>query len=212
MSTTNGRKSDAEPNAAGSPIPIEEPRIRRAIFSGEPEVVIRGVVQSVSPAEALGRPSYWAEMIPDVRPERALILGLGAGTIAALLTQRFGPLPITGVDLNPRIVETGYEVCGLAGVDLTFVQADAFEFVETADARYDYIAVDLYVGGDLATGVFHKPFLRRLKALTGPRGTVAFNIIRTRRYERQMTRLHELFATVTTSSAGLNVVAFCRTA
>ncbi|HEX2171061.1 MAG TPA: hypothetical protein VHL09_01275 [Dehalococcoidia bacterium] len=167
-------------------------------------------MQSVSPEEALGRTSYWAAMIPDVRPERALILGLGAGTVAALLTRRFGRLPIEGVDLNPKIVEAGYQVCGLGNTDLTIHYEDAFDFVARAGGRYDYIAVDLYTGSELAQGVFSKPFLRRLKRLAGPRGVVAINIIRTRRFDRQMARLREVFAVVDTAEAGLNVVATCR--
>ena len=37
-------------------------------------------------------------MLPQERPSNVLILGLGGGTIAQFLTQRWGPLPITGVE------------------------------------------------------------------------------------------------------------------
>ena len=199
------------PSQPGAPeLPREEPRLHRSPRSGELEVVIRGVVQSVSPAEALGRPSYWAAMIPDAKPEQALILGLGAGTIAALLTQRFGPMPIVGVDLHPEIVELGYHVFGLDGTNLTVRIADAFEFVRTANGRYDYIAVDLYQGGEIARGVFSKTFLKKLKRLAGPHGLVVVNIILTRCFDRQMNRLREIFPLVETAEAGLNVVAKCR--
>lgn len=206
LSTPAGQPPEA---AAPAPEP-EHPRIHQSPFSGEPEVILRGVVQSVSPEEALGRTSYWATMVPDARPDRALILGFGAGTIAALLTRRFGPIPIEGVDLNPKIVEVGYAICGLAEANLTIHYEDAFAFVDRAQGHYDYVGVDLYLGGELVQGVFAKTFLRRLKRLAGPRGTVAFNIIRTRRYDRQMARLHEIFPVVETAEAGLNVVAKCR--
>ena len=206
---------DESPPTAGQRIgeaSPAEPRLHRSALSGELEVSIDGVVQSVSPAEALGRPSYWAAMIPDAKPRQALILGFGAGTIAALLTQRFGPIPITGVDVNPRIVELGHQIYRLEDANLTIRIADAFEFVNATTGRYDYIAVDLYLGGEIVRRVFTKPVLKRLKRMAGPQGTVAVNIIRTRRLDRQLALLREIFPVVETAEAGLNVVAKCRPA
>ena len=208
-------KHDEAPPAASetaATAPPAEPRVRRSALSGELEVSIDGVVQSVSPAEALGRPSYWAAMIPDAKPQRALILGMGAGTIAALLTQRFGPIPITGVDINPAIVNLGYQIYGLDAANLTVRIEDAFEFLTATSARYDYIAVDLYLGGEIVRRVFTKSVLKRIKRLAGPRGIVAVNIIRTRRLDRQLGLLREIFPVVETAEAGLNVVAKCRSA
>ena len=192
--------------------PLAEPLLHRSAQSGELYVSINGVIQSVSPAEALSQPTSWAAMIPDAKPHQVLILGLGAGTIAALLTQRFGPIPITGVDVNPRIVELGHQIYRLEEADLTVRVGDAFEFVKAATDRYDYIVVDLYLGGEIARHVFTKTFLKRLKRLAGPNGTVAVNIRRSSRLDRQLALLSEIFPVVETAEVGLNVVAKCRPA
>jgi len=123
---------------------------RRALF-------VDGVVQSVDPDDAAS--GYWNAMIPDDRPASALLLGVGGGTIAQLLTRKFGPLPITGVDESSDVLEVAREQFGLTLPDLTLVQADAFVYVHHTEDRFDFIAVDLYrgnrlVGGVLALAVF----------------------------------------------------------
>src|SRR5947209_4224427 len=85
-----------------------EPRASR-VWIGEDEgqtaLLIDGVVQSVVVTDGPLGPGYWPLMVPDVRPRRALILGMGGGTIAHLLMRRFGVLPIIGIDIDPRVVQ-----------------------------------------------------------------------------------------------------------
>jgi hypothetical protein len=63
---------------------------------------VGGVIQSVG-VDASHIPDVWDAMLPQERPASALILGLGGGTIATLMTRRWGPLPIIGVERDPAI-------------------------------------------------------------------------------------------------------------
>src|SRR5438270_2141889 len=75
--------------------------------AGRAALLVDGVVQSISPEDGLTSGGYWAAMVPSIRPSRALILGLGGGTLARLLLARWGDsLRIVGVDDDPSIVET----------------------------------------------------------------------------------------------------------
>src|SRR5262249_29787731 len=74
------------------------PRVRVAEDEGQRALLVDGVVQSVAVEGPVLGPGYWPAMLPDARPRRALLLGLGAGTIAHLLVRRFGPVAMVGVE------------------------------------------------------------------------------------------------------------------
>src|SRR6185437_684947 len=58
---------------------------------------VGGDIQSIG-VDACYQADIWDALLPHNQPANALILGLGGGTVAHLMTQRFGPLPITGVE------------------------------------------------------------------------------------------------------------------
>ncbi len=173
-------------------------------------LTVDGVVQSVQPGTRRSDGGYWRAMLPDRRPASALILGLGGGTLAALLQARFGALRIVGVDHDPLMPELGRLRLGLDRVEVEVVEADAFDFVERCAEQFDYIAVDLYTGARLESGVLRKPFLRRLAALLTPRGVVAFNLFTDRRLPRRLARLDRVLPISYCATLGENVVLHCR--
>ena len=111
---------------------------------GWPVLVVDGVVQSVHPDLAAG--GYWAAMLPEVRPHRALLLGFGGGTLAHLLVRRFGAFAIVGVDHNPEMLAAGRRAFGLPPAGVQLVVADALTFVDGCPGRFDFVAVELSMG------------------------------------------------------------------
>src|SRR6476660_2731631 len=88
---------------------------------GRLALFVDGVVQSVA-AEGREVEGYWAALLPSVRPRRALVLGLGGGTVVHLLRRRFGELAVVGVDDDGEVLalaraELGLEQPGLAVVE-----------------------------------------------------------------------------------------------
>jgi len=60
-------------------------------YDGRTALLIDGVVQSLDPGDGTEDVNgYWPALIPEYRPERTLLLGLGGGTVARLLLRRFG--------------------------------------------------------------------------------------------------------------------------
>lgn len=131
-------------------------------------------------------------MLPDQPPGSALLLGLGGGTVARLLAQRFGPTAITGVDESAAMLALAAEF-GAPLPELRLVQCDAFAFVHQDTARYGFIAVDLYRANRLARGVLALPFLRALAARLEPGGTVAYNLFRDFYLDDRVARLERVF-------------------
>jgi spermidine synthase len=187
--------ASAPPAAAAAPV-LGQSGGRRALL-------VDGVVQSVAVEDAAS--GYWQAMVPDNPPASALLLGLGGGTIAHLLVQRFGPLALTGVEESAGILDAA-AAFDLGTLPLHVVVGDAFAFVHGSDARFDYIAVDLYRGNHLVRGVLALPFLRALAARLQPDGTVAYNLFNDASFAPRVARLERVFDRVRVTEVGANAV------
>ncbi len=178
---------------------------------GRLELIVDGVVQSVAvPGLDVGR-GYWPAMLPDERPRSALILGLGGGTIAHLLTLRFGPLPIVSVDDDEEVLALGRERFGLGELsNLCVVVGDVYAFAAACQDRFDYVAVDLFRAGVIPREVTATPFLRDVARLLTPQGVAVFNLARDRRAATRLHRLAKVFAVEKRILAGFNLVVHCR--
>ncbi len=176
---------------------------------------VGGVVQSVSVPEAgvegldtdvSGEPKpgpgggYWGLMLPPGCPRRALLLGLGGGTVAALLARRCPNVEITGVERDPSVLAVARSMLGLDTVPrLQVVQADAFEWVAEHAATepgtsYDLICLDLFNAGRLVPGALAEPFLRQIAALLAAGGTLTVNLMVTAQTPNQIARVERVFA------------------
>lgn len=176
---------------------------------------VGGVVQSVSvpnrhggeyedaPAQNGPRPApgggYWGLMLPAGCPRRALILGLGAGTVAHLLAGRCPGVRITGVERDAEVLAVARAEFDLDAIPhLEVIEADAFAWVEAASAAspgvYDLVCLDLFEAGRLALGTLATPFLRQIAALLAPGGTLTVNLMVTARTPDQLHRIQRVFA------------------
>lgn len=83
--------------------------------------------------------------VPTV-DDRLLLIGLAAGTVSELYTNIYGPLPITGVELDPQIIEVGQTYFGMNQPNLTPIAADGRAWLtqQPDSATWDIIAVDAY--------------------------------------------------------------------
>ena len=109
---------------------------------------VGGVVQSVSvpgpdeagadpiPIRDAGEPrpgpggGYWGLLLPAQCPRRALLLGLGGGTVAHLLARRCPEAQITGIEREAEVLAVARAQFGLDDLpQLTVIEADAFTWV-----------------------------------------------------------------------------------
>jgi len=186
------------------------PHLLIAEDEGRRALIVDGAVQSVAPEDGHRGSGYWAAMIPSVRPARALVLGLGAGTVVHLLTRRFGAIPIVAVDDDPEVVELARAEFDLDLANLEIVIDDAFAYVRDCHERFGLVLVDLYHGAQPAPGLVSHPFLTGLKGLLVPRGQIVFNLYGSYLTPKRVARLNSSFRTVTTIDAGANRIVFCR--
>ena len=186
------------------------PGVRIGEDGGRAALLVDGVVQSISPQDGLSVGGYWAAMLPDERPRRVLILGLGGGTLASLLRARWGELRMVGVDDDPAILGVAREAGWLPTHGLDIVVCDAFEFVQTCHERFDYVAVDLFRGPRMPGRIFGKPFLRRVRSLLEPHGWLAVNLFRDRQQGDRVNRIALFFDVRGQIQVGGNVIDHAR--
>lgn len=112
--------------------------------------------------------------ISDV--ENLAIVGLAGGTLARQATQIFGPIPIDGYEIDPRIIEVGYDYFDMDLPNLTAIAEDGRIGLNRSDERYSIIALDAYrppyIPWHLTTVEFFETVLDHLK----DDGVVAINV------------------------------------
>jgi spermidine synthase len=186
----------------------------RRVWIGEDEgqtaLLIDGVVQSVYVPEGPLGPGYWPFMLPESRPSRALILGVGGGTIIHLLHRRFGPVPTLGIEIDPEVIHLARHAFGLDTPSVEIREADAFAYVQDTSERFDYIAVDLFSGGKIPGTIFMLPFVRAVKRALTPGGVAAWNFFDDYRRTSRVQRLEKVFPRVTVLESSDNIVVHCR--
>jgi spermidine synthase len=177
---------------------------------GQVALLVDGVVQPVLVDDGPFGSGYWPFMLPDTRPNRALILGLGGGTIAHLLLRRFGAVSITGVERDPRVIRLARSAFGIELPDVEIVEGDAFQLVDELTGPYGYIAVDLFASDAIPRQIFTRPFLKRIRSLLTPGGMAAINFFHDRRAPDRIRRIEQVFPRVEAVNCRENIVARCR--
>ena len=103
-----------------------------------------------------------------------LILGLGGGSVAKVIRKYWPDVIITGVDIDPKMVELGKKYLGLDDLGVKIVITDAEIFLATK-SKFDLICIDLYVGDKYPDKFESEKFITLVKKTLSPKGIAVFN-------------------------------------
>ncbi len=121
-----------------------------------------------------------------------LVLGVAGGNVIRLLRRTFPTAKITGVDIDPVMIDIGIKYFKIDKIpDFKIVNADAGEFVNSNKSHFDLIIVDIFFGrvsSDLTT---QNKFLDKLKSIINPDGRVIINYLRELEYAGKSDRLSD---------------------
>jgi len=125
-------------------------------------------------AEALRRVGIRARA-----PRSVLLLGLGAGSVVALLRRTHAiEAPIVAVECDAEVLRLAEQYFGLARWRaLEVVMKDALEFVRDDPRTFDLVVVDLFVDARVPRPCREAPFLRALRQRLANGGLLLFNTI-----------------------------------
>jgi len=95
----------------------------------------------------------WRDTLKEIKNlkleiKNCLILGLGGGSAATLVQKYWPNSKITGVDIDPIMVEMGKKYMGLTGVEAIIEDAEKFLLTisrQPSTIKYDLVLVDTYL-------------------------------------------------------------------
>ena len=138
-----------------------------------------GLTQSGGIVEAI-----WKSTLRKVRHSlptvhHSLILGLGGGTVAKLIRKNWPEARITGVDIDPVMVELGKKYLGMGKYDVDIQITDALRFLTNHQSPitnyFDFVIVDLYNGDQFPEKFGELGFLNKVKGSLLKNGVAVFN-------------------------------------
>ncbi len=119
----------------------------------------------------------WQNFVPP-RASEILILGLGGGSLVKLLTNFFPNAKITGIEIDPLMVNLGKKFLNLSqNKNLIIKIIDANHYVENTKEKYDLIFVDSYIGEKVPETLQTETFLKNLKKILKINGMIIFNCL-----------------------------------
>jgi len=157
----------------------------------ERQLLVNGVRQSINYDAPGIENRYWGQVVQQLHPSgvatpdgwmRALILGLGGGTVVHLLAQKFPGIKIDTVEVDPVIVEIAKKFFDLGKISgLNIICADADDVIQNLKSyklqatSYDLVLSDLYCGSKFPEKFAREDFICGVKSLLAPAGLAIFN-------------------------------------
>ena len=140
-------------------------------------IQVEGLTQSGGIIESMWKGTL--KKINKKEIKNCLILGLGGGTVAKLIGKHWPKANITGVDIDPVMVELGKRYLGLGGNSINVVIGDAYKYLtqngKIKTKSYNLVIVDLYCGYEYPKKFEKEDFLKLIFKLLSPEGVVIFN-------------------------------------
>lgn len=148
---------------------------------GVRRLVAQGYTQSRSLDDVGKTNHYWdrfRENLPQISNDSTvLILGLGGGTIAEILKNKYDSLKIKGVEIDPIIVELGKKYFYLDDKSIDIVVEDAGKYIGKDSSKYDIICVDIFSRDKVSNLLDSKKFLTQVQNHLKKEGVVIINRI-----------------------------------
>ena len=117
------------------------------------------------------RPPYSPEQV-----ESMAIVGLAAGTTARQATAVFGPVPIDGYEIDPKIIAVGRRFFDMNMPNLNAIAQDGRWGLEHSDRRYSLIAIDAYRPPYIPWHLTTQEFFQIVRDRLAEGGVVVINV------------------------------------
>ncbi len=161
----------------------------------------------------------WKKAISEIsnfkfQTSNCLVLGLGCGSAARLVSQKWPGTKITGIEIDPVVIEVGKKYFEMDKIsNLIVIIDDAFKLRNVGE-KWDLILVDLYLGQNFPKEVESGEFVEGIKKILNEKGVVVFNRFNWGKYKKQAEdfkeELGKYFPQVRTKKIVSNLLIFCQ--
>lgn len=150
-------------------------------LKGKIFVRVGGITQSGGIVEKI-----WEKIIKTISNQQltisnCLILGLGCGSVANLLAEKWLGIKITGIEIDPKMIEIGRKYFNLGKIpNLKVVVGGGIKAVSSQPSairqnEFNLILVDMYCGQEFPKEAENEEFLNGLRRILGENGLIIFN-------------------------------------
>jgi len=133
---------------------------------------------------------------PTERVKSMAIIGLAAGTTARQASVVFGPIPIDGFEIDPKIIAVGREYFGMNLPNLNAIPQDGRVGLAQSSLRYSIIAVDAYRPPYIPWHLTTQEFFQEVHKHLSDDGVLAINVGRAPNDRRLIDGLVDTISTV----------------
>jgi len=142
---------------------------RKSKFNGDIKVVrslgfgtyiqVNNLTQSGGVVESIWRQTLNKIKHQPLTINHCLILGLGGGTVAKLIKKYWPKSIITGIEIDPVMVELGTRYLALDRNEIEIEIGDAYDF---NPSDFDLVIIDVYCGDKFPKKFENEVFLKKL--------------------------------------------------
>ncbi len=133
-------------------------------YGGRLRLDMGGLIQSGRLIESIWNTGFKKLLSKDFSPNKVLILGFGAGSVASLIHRKWPQALITGIEIDPVVIKIAtdyFKAKQIPGLEV--INADAFDYVSKLKSDYDLVIVDCYLGDQVPKKLQSLSFFKKLK-------------------------------------------------
>jgi spermidine synthase len=109
---------------------------------------------------------------------RALVIGLGGGSLVKRMWRDYPWMHIDAVELDPDVIEIARELFALPDDErIRVIAGDGREFIETCPERYDIVVIDAFDDDRVPRQLTTEEFMRACRDRLTSDGVIAYNVI-----------------------------------
>jgi predicted membrane-bound spermidine synthase len=155
------------------------------------ELNYSGPWEQVSVAPFFNPPPYDPKNV-----RRIAIIGLAAGTTARQATAIFGPIPIDGFEIDPKIVDVGRKYFDMNEPNLNVIVEDGRWGLAHSNQQYQVISIDAYRPPYIPAQMTTREFFQNVRLHLTEDGVVVMNVGRAPADRRLVSALRSTLLTV----------------
>lgn len=168
------------------------------VGSSTRRLVVGNTIQSLNSDSPACPKLYWGQLVNSLKNrspvlEKCLILGLGGGTIAHLLSKSYPGIEITSVEIDSTMIDISRKFFDLDSIpNHKIIQGDALRVViepeeyDITPAYFDLLIVDFLVEDTYPDLGKTGNFISAIKRLVRSEGKIVFNRIYTEAYQEDV--------------------------